>query len=58
MLGVDGVLDVSGETEVGVDVLDAGLVEGEVRLSHGKGVGRDKGLAFFPDGEIERRGEG
>jgi hypothetical protein len=57
VLRVNCVLDIPGEAKVGVDVLYARFVKGEVRFSSGKGVGRE-GLAFCAFGEIEGCGEG
>jgi hypothetical protein len=58
VLRVDGVLDVPGELEVGVDVLYAGFVKSKIGFSQGESVGGDEGLAFLTGWEIEGRWEG
>jgi hypothetical protein len=51
------VLDISGEFEIGVDVLDPGFVEGYVGLSQRHNVG-EEGLAVSADRENKRCREG
>jgi hypothetical protein len=57
MLSVNGVLDIPGELEIGVDVLDPSFVESYVGLSHRNDVGKE-GLAVFADWENEGCWEG